>query len=166
MSIDPGKSIQKMYYQEVERSQSIYNQLSIPSGILIVIGSVLSYFLIKYDYSFGVNTYIFVGISSISAVFFLASICFAFSTLAAFESRELSPPSDWNEYFEDLQRQTSNPNEEFSAGLRRSLAESATSLRRINDRRQNRLYYTYRALMLTVGATFAAGIPYFIKMLG
>lgn len=163
MAIDPDEAIEKMYYFELERQRSLYRQLSIPNGVLVVDGSILIYFLQNYNFSLDTGPVFFVGFIFLATVAFSFALGFAFRSLIAYEERRIDSPSEWSNHADDL---GTGKRGAFSSQMRRSMAEAATTLRRANDQRQNSLYYAYRALMLAVGTTLAAGIPYFIQSLG
>ena len=159
MAIDPDKAIEKMYYFEKERQRLLYSQLSVPSGILVVLGGLFAYFIQNFEWSLDASTSFFGLLTFLGGVLFLVALAFTFHSLIQYKGREIKTASTWKDHAEN------NTGEAFSTSMRSDLAEAATTLREANDRRQNSLYYAYVTIVLDVIMAVIASIFFFVKTL-
>lgn len=166
----------EFYQKEIERRSQLNNDISIPLGIISILGTGISFYLMNFDFSYSKTiNWIFIIMMFLSTFCLLGSVYFLLKSYQVLQTNRvydyLAYPNEIEEYYKKLteyylmlngnvQIVSDKTNEDFERYFIDAYLRTSTHNMTINDERTTNLYLCKRKLLYCVIFILCSFIPF------
>lgn len=90
------------YFNEINRKQELTNALTIPLGVLVIIGGMAAFFARDFEFKSNINSFIFAELLAVATIFIVRTIYFLISSYHNYKYNYLPDPLDLQDYHKSL----------------------------------------------------------------
>jgi hypothetical protein len=157
------------YDFELERKERLTDALTLPVAVLTVLGGLIAVMARSFTYGDTVLTWVFLGLVTADTVAF--AVCLVYLAQAYYTQVYVYLPSlkdlrqaenDLQEFYEAAEMEPAGAQEDFNASLEERIIEATDANTRSNDQRSFWLHGSRVALLVVLGLTALAGVPYIV----
>jgi len=156
------------YFFEISRKHQLTNSLSIPIGVLVVLGGAISFFIHQIDYSSEPVIFLFYLLIAVSLFFFLRTMYFLVRSYHNFKYRYIPSSDEALSYYNELKGYYSkhsitpdNSTSDFEDFLIERYSKCANDNTWSNDSKTAFLHKANNSLITTLICVAICSIPYF-----